>query len=348
MRNLTVLLAGSAVSLFATSASAQSISCGAEYTVQSGDFLSGIAQRAYGDLSNFTIIYDANRDVIGPNPGIIRIDQRLFIPCIGGTTAASATGSAVPQSQGSRPISVLTASGWRPFFDEENPQGGLLTELMELALVNSDDSVDYEIAFVSDLDAHLDPLLSSSAFDLSIGQLEPACDDPAQLGTESRFLCENFAFSDPIYEEIFGYYSAASDPKLTDHQALAGKTICRAADHTLVPLEAVNLSEPQIDIVRAPDAATCIDYMLAGRADVALVAVEVADARIRELNARNDVQLHEDLSYIDFFHAVVAEDNPRADDILGAVNSGLTNIKASGLWFQTVRRHMSEFRQTSG
>ncbi len=354
MRNLTVLLAGSAVSLFATSASAQAISCDTEYTVKSGDFLSGIAQRAYGNLNNFTVIYEANQEIIGPNPGIIRVGQQFYIPCLDGSGATSAsaddtaTAPTTSDNDDSAPIRVLTATGWRPFLDEGDPQGGLLTEIIELALVNADDQADYEIDFINDIGAHLEPLITKQAFDVSIGQLQPACGDDAQLGAESEFLCSKFDFSDPMYEEIFGYYSAARDPEYTDHQELAGKTICRAADYTLVPLEAVNLAEPSIEVVRAPDAASCIDYVLAGDADVALVAIEVADARIKELNVRDDVQLHDDLSYIDFFHATVAKDNPRGDDILASINSGLRNIKASGLWFQTVRRHMTEFRQSNG
>lgn len=348
MRHLTVLLAGSAVSLFATTASAQEISCNTEYTVKAGDFLSGIAQRAYGNLNNFSIIYDANREVIGPNPGIIRIGQQLFVPCLGGggTGGAVAVSSTASNANDTAPIRVLTASGWRPFLDEGNPQGGLLTEIIELALVNADDGADYEIDFINDFGAHLDPLLTKQFYDVSIGQIQPACENAAELGTESEFLCSNFEFSDPMYEEIFGYYSTASDPEYTDHQELLGKTICRATDYTLVPLEAVDLAEPAIEIVRAPDAASCIDFVLAGDADVALVAIEVADARINQLDAENEVQLHDDLSYIDFFHATVAKDNARSEEILAVLNSGLRNIKASGLWFQTVRRHMSEFRQS--
>nr|WP_281493314.1 transporter substrate-binding domain-containing protein [Yoonia sp. F2084L] len=353
MRILTLLLTGSAVSLLASTASAQSISCNAEYTVESGDFLSGIAQRAYGSLNRFTVIYDANRDVIGPNPGIIRIGQKLFIPCLNdAATQTSATANAEPSTDSlsatDAPIRVVTASGWQPFLDESDPQGGLLTEIIELALVNAEGGPDYEIDFINDIGAHLDPLITKQAYDVSIGQLQPACDAGSGLGEESTFLCDNFAFSDPMYEEIFGYYSAASDPEYRDHQELAGKTICRATDYTLVPIEAVNLGPSDVEIVRAPDEASCIDFVMAGDADVALVAVEIADARIKELNAQNSIQLHDDLSYIDFFHATVSNDNPRRDDILASVNSGLKSIKESGLWFQTVRRHMSEFRNSNG
>lgn len=350
MRNLKGLLAGSAMSLVATSAVAQDVTCNVDYTVKAGDFLSGIAQRAYGSLSNFTVIYNANRDVIGPNPGIIRVGQRLFIPCLdanGTAVVASRSGadvSAAPTADAS--ISVLTATGWRPFLDEGNPQGGLLTEIIELALVNADDQTDYQIDFINDVGAHLEPLLTNQAFDVSIGQLQPDCADASALGAESQFLCENFEFSDPMYEEIFGYYSVASDPEYTVHQELVGKTICRAVDYTLVPLEAVALSEPSIEIVRAPDAASCIDLVLDGDADVALVAIEVADARIKALGAQNRIRLHDDLSYIDFFHATVSKDNARSDAILATINSGLKNIKESGLWFQTIRRHMTQFRQS--
>ena len=356
MRNMVVLVAGSAVSLFATSVSAQSISCDTVYTVKAGDFLSGIAQRAYGNLNNFTTIYEANLDIIGPNPGIIRIGQQLFIPCLDGSGTAgtktsadvASTASATPDTQGDGPIQVLAASGWRPFLDEDDAQGGLLTEIMELALVNADEQVDYEIDFINDIGAHLDPLLTKQVYDVSFGQLKPACEDADQLGAESEFLCNNFEFSDPMYEEIFGYYSLASNPDYQAHQELAGKSICRAEDFTLVPLEAVNLAEPDIEIVRVADAATCIDAVLAGNTDVALVAVEVGDARIKELNAQRDIQLHDELSYIDFFHATVAKANPRSEAILASINSGLRNIKESGLWFQTVRRHMVEFRQSAG
>ncbi|MEO0387865.1 MAG: transporter substrate-binding domain-containing protein [Pseudomonadota bacterium] len=343
MRNVTMLLAATAISALATSAQADDITCGEEYTVRAGDFLSGIAQRAYDDIGAFRVIYDVNRDLIGPNPGIIRIGQRLLIPCLGNQTAQQP--SAAPAGD-SAPIRVVSATGWRPFLDESNPQGGLLTEIAELALVNASGKPDYQIDFINDFGAHLDPLILRNAFDVSIGQLQPDCADPAQLGSESRFLCDQFEFSDPMYEEIFGYYSAASDPEFTAHQDLAGKTICRAEDYTLVPLEAVGLSEPAVNIVRAGDAASCIDMVLAGNADIALVAVEVADVRIRELNARGSVQLHDDLSYIDFFHATVAKTNPRSAEILSAINSGLKTIKESGLWFQTVRRHMSEFRSS--
>ena len=53
---------------------------GSNYTVQSGDTLSSIAQRAYGNSNQWQVIYDANKQVIGSNPNLIYPGQVLYIP----------------------------------------------------------------------------------------------------------------------------------------------------------------------------------------------------------------------------------------------------------------------------
>jgi LysM repeat protein len=55
------------------------------YVVRPGDYLFLIAERAYGDASdgsNVTLIYDANRNVIGPNPALLLPGQILYIPIL--------------------------------------------------------------------------------------------------------------------------------------------------------------------------------------------------------------------------------------------------------------------------
>ncbi|MBC5992820.1 LysM peptidoglycan-binding domain-containing protein [Pontibacter cellulosilyticus] len=50
------------------------------YTVQSGDSLSKIAKKHYGNANAWTKIYNANKDKIGDNPDLIRPGQRFVIP----------------------------------------------------------------------------------------------------------------------------------------------------------------------------------------------------------------------------------------------------------------------------
>jgi nucleoid-associated protein YgaU len=42
--------------------------------------LSAIARKVYGDANRWQVIYDANKDAIGPDPGRIFPGQRLVIP----------------------------------------------------------------------------------------------------------------------------------------------------------------------------------------------------------------------------------------------------------------------------
>ncbi|KAB8333255.1 Dyp-type peroxidase [Scytonema tolypothrichoides VB-61278] len=53
---------------------------GEEYIVLPGDYLFLIAERAYGDGNLFRVIYEANRDVIGPDPTVLLPGQRIRIP----------------------------------------------------------------------------------------------------------------------------------------------------------------------------------------------------------------------------------------------------------------------------
>lgn len=55
------------------------------YTVQSGDSLSAIAKREYGDAGAWRVIYEANRDQIS-NPDLIHPGQELKIPPAGATS----------------------------------------------------------------------------------------------------------------------------------------------------------------------------------------------------------------------------------------------------------------------
>jgi nucleoid-associated protein YgaU len=52
------------------------------YTVQSGDSLSTIAQRFYGNqgANNVNKIYYSNLQTVGANPNLIYPGQKLYIP----------------------------------------------------------------------------------------------------------------------------------------------------------------------------------------------------------------------------------------------------------------------------
>jgi len=50
------------------------------YTVRSGDSLSKIAKALMGDAKKWRQLYEANKDVVGSNPDLIKPGQVLKIP----------------------------------------------------------------------------------------------------------------------------------------------------------------------------------------------------------------------------------------------------------------------------
>ncbi|WP_161470933.1 DUF3300 domain-containing protein [Tropicimonas marinistellae] len=58
------------------------IPCGVPYVVESGDTLSRIAERAYGDPQLFGFLADANWDALGGNIESISVGNSLDIPCV--------------------------------------------------------------------------------------------------------------------------------------------------------------------------------------------------------------------------------------------------------------------------
>jgi len=53
---------------------------GEGYTTQTGDYLWDVAVRAYGDGYQWGRIYEANKEVVGPNPSLIEKGMELVIP----------------------------------------------------------------------------------------------------------------------------------------------------------------------------------------------------------------------------------------------------------------------------
>jgi nucleoid-associated protein YgaU len=51
-----------------------------KHVVVKGDTLSGIAKKYYNDAGKYMKIYEANKDVIGSNPDLIKPGQELIIP----------------------------------------------------------------------------------------------------------------------------------------------------------------------------------------------------------------------------------------------------------------------------
>jgi polar amino acid transport system substrate-binding protein len=333
-----------------TAASAQNVQCGETYTIAAGDSLSKIADVAYGDASAFQIIYSANVDTIGPNPGVISVGMRIEVPCLGNTTASTAA----PLSEDvgverlpfpdTRQIRVAQGSNWAPFANENQAQGGMITEIANVALANSAGGTPYKIDFINDWGAHLTPLITDHAYDFSLSWFKPNCDQIDRLGEDSQFRCNNFDWTEPMFEQVFGYYTRASEPEVTSYADFLGKVVCRPSGYATFQLEENDLKEPNITLVRPSDQNECFTALAAGDVDVVALAVDAADGAMVETGTADAIRLNEELAQILTIHGVISKNNPQGEAMLAEFNSGLIAIKDTGEWFEIVRRHLSEFR----
>lgn len=329
---------------------AQTAQCGVPYAVQQGDSLSKIAKDLYDDASAFQIIYSANVDVIGSNPGIINIGALLVVPCLDNVVASNAAPISAEVGverlpfPNEREIRVAQGSNWAPFANEAQAQGGMITEIANVALANSAGGTPYKIDFINDWGAHLTPLVTDHAYDFSLSWFKPNCDQIDLLGEDSQFRCNNFDWTEPMFEQVFGYYTRASEPEVTEYSQLLGKVVCRPSGYATFQLEENDLQEPNVTWVRPSDPNECFTGLVAGDVDVVALAVDTAVGAMVETGTRDDIRLNDALAQILTIHGVISKNNPQGAAMLAEFNSGLIAIKGTGEWFEIVRRHLTEFR----
>ncbi len=96
----------------------------ATYTVARGDSLSQIATRELGDANRWRELYEANRDVVGPNPNLIHPGQVLKLP--GKSAATSGPEPATRPAPAPKPEpgpAPKPGHGKTPYINQYSPAG---------------------------------------------------------------------------------------------------------------------------------------------------------------------------------------------------------------------------------
>ncbi|MBD3625947.1 MAG: transporter substrate-binding domain-containing protein [Rhodobacteraceae bacterium] len=352
MRVSTLILAAILSGGPVATAAAQDVVCGEIYSVQRGDTLHRISRRAYGNDDGWRLIFSVNREIIGANPSLIEIGQPLTIPCLEKEVAEPTTGTETirrettaeplpPPLKGG--IRFVTASDWAPFSSEEQEQGGMMTEVVNAAMSKVRPAGDYQIDFINDWGAHLQPLLTDNAYDFGFPWFRPNCDVIEKLGEGSKFRCNNLFWSEPIYEQIIGFYTTTEFDTPLSHSDLFGSRLCRPEGYSIFMLEERDLVAPNVTLMMPVDPSDCFDALLAGDADVVALAEDVARGIISDLDGGDRVVKQDALDAIATLHVVISKNNPNAQAYLELLNEGINELKDSGEWFEIVRRHLAEF-----
>ncbi len=356
------LLAGCVLSLPAHAQSPCDV-----YTVQSGDTLSAIAQRA-GIPGGFQILFSANKDVV-TSPTELKVGMQLRIPCADGTlpggaisasaepagsdgpaitTVPAASATAPAAAPGALPaIRFLTGGNFAPFTDESLPDYGLFAELVTTALADGDPDLDYKIFFINDWDSHLSALLPSGAFDMGFPWHLPDCSKLEGLSPENARRCTDFDASEPFFEAVVAFYTAPGGAyaSAASVDALRGARICRPEGWFTFDLEAAGLIPPAVELMIGRIPTTCWQALKDGQVDVVTYDALTADRDIVALGLGEQVTMIPGLSSVATMHVLTPKSNPNGKAYLDILNRGLAQMRANGQWFAIVSKHLSANNQ---
>ncbi|NVO23441.1 transporter substrate-binding domain-containing protein [Donghicola mangrovi] len=322
--------------------------CGGLYRVKSGDTLTVVAERLYGDFGYWTVLHDANLDRIGIDPGRLKLGQTLLAPCVDGKPVglepATAALPRAPLSGGSGlSINVLSGDDYAPFADRDGLNGGMVTDVVLRALSVSPQVTNYQMIWVNDWAAHLDPLLSNALLDMGFPWEKPDCDADPDAGR-----CATFLFSDPLFEMLVLLFSRNDRPVPFRHDGdLEGRSICRPAGFATHDLDEGGrnwIRDHKISLIRPRSVQDCFQLLSEGMVDAVAVNEFTGRAALREMGLADRIRVEEarPVSLVTL-HAVVARSHPQGEQMIAALNEGLARIRQDGTYQRIVGQHLALF-----
>jgi len=341
--------------------------CGADYTIKDGESLADIASRVYGSSSQWTLIFYANQDRMGANASMLVPGLSIRIPCIGGQQPAAPAAApgpgpvALPAAPAAdedmelssvvKRIEFLTADGFTPFTDRSLPNGGLITHIvsaaMDLVKERSGGSFSYNVSWVNDWAAHLNPLLITRAFDAGFPWLKPDCSRPAELSQDAKYRCQKFFFSDPLYE-VFTVLFVKSNSSLSfakDDEVL-GKTLCQAAGQSTYELDKGGrnwVKENKVVLLRPQNVEECFRLLDNGSVSAVVTADLTGKSVMAALGLGDKVKALPRPVAIGTLHLIVPKTHPHASTVLYYINTAIVKLRESGEYDRIVDSHLSRF-----
>ncbi len=352
-------------------ARAHAQTCGKDYVLKPGDTLADIARTVYGNVSQWSIIYYANQDRLGDNTTLLVPGLAIKIPCIGpqptkparpaALEPAPALGSGAEQgpfqlSSMLKRIDFLTADGYAPFTGRNLPEGGLLIDLlqssMNLIKAQAKGSFDFQISWVNDWAAHLNPLLITRALDAGIPWTKPDCRNIAALDRASQYRCQKFFFSDPFYESVTVLF-VRNDSAFTfdKDDEIVGRTICLTKGWSTYDLDKDGrnwLKNGKITLMQPQTIEECFRLLDEGTVDAVAVAELTGEAVASAMGMAERVHAASRPLNIETMHVIIAKTHPHARTVLYYVNSSLAKLKETGAYDAIVAKHLEQFWNSVG
>ncbi|NOR63095.1 MAG: transporter substrate-binding domain-containing protein [Rhodobacteraceae bacterium] len=268
--------------------------------------------------------------------------MELSIPCreniqIPQPTAFLALVSPVPEATQTVEPRFLAKAGETPFINHDS--SGIIPDILGAALRAGGYQDSLSIARPNGISDVLQISIEPNAL-LSFPWTMPDCGDAASLSPQSIYMCNNYTFSNPLYEITLGIFTPADSPLATAQTArsFAGKTICVPQFHTADLLGQNGIAETSATIVLSPDFRSCLAGLETGNYDAMLADYQSFGSIVSPDSQLTDIPA---FAQITTLHAVAYSQNPAAIEVLKMANAGLKEILISGEWFGIVNQHLS-------
>ena len=351
--------------------------CGGDYTIKEGESLADIAARVYGNSSQWPLIFYANQDRMGANASMLVPGLSIRVPCMSGQPAAPAKapsaaasptpapapapvepagtastgGSDIELSSVVRQIQFLTADGYTPFTDRTLPNGGMITQIvstsMNLIKEQSSGAFSYNVSWVNDWAAHLNPLLITRAFDAGFPWLKPDCAHVAELSQDAKYRCQKFFFSDPLFEVFTVLFVRADSPiAFAKDDEIAGKSLCLPVGQSTHELDKGGrnwVKDNKITLLRPQNVEECFRLLNSGTVNAVVTPDLTGKSVAAALGLGDKVKSLQRPVAIGTLHIIVPKTHPHASTILYYINTAVGKLRDSGEYDKIVDGHMSRF-----
>ncbi len=299
------------------------------YEVAPGDTLNSIAMAAYGTRQMADGIYSTNTQIIGPDRNTIEIGMILELPCQAGPVAVSTeTPAATPPPPRIAPDTpaLLSVGDFPPFSGIEGR--GMINDIVVAALGNSGFGDMFQFFDLRPLDQAAQAAQALPTIVLSYPWVRPDCDNTTGLSAQSRNLCQNYTFSQPVYALQVSLY-ALDTP--VDIHAPTYLEICSTGFYPAAPLAAIYAI-----VETRPSVAICLNGLIAGEFDAI-----VADSVSVKGFLQTGLVPNPEVTWNATLHAIAFNGNPDAMRALALFDQGLEALKQTGEWFAIVSEHLN-------
>ncbi|MEO0820532.1 MAG: hypothetical protein AAF074_08910 [Pseudomonadota bacterium] len=237
-------------------------------------------------------------------------------------------------------VKLIAVSLNAPFAGETLPEGGMLTELIQRALLRAPVSIDYEVAFLGGGSVSG---VGEGQFDLGFPVALPNCDDIDALSEEGLLLCKDYVFSDALFSAGIGIFVNTAGDLSTAKTAsdLFGRRLCRPEGMPQGDLAAVGLVAPNVNPVTAKSADECFMLLAFGDVDIVSVSPREGEAAIARNDLSRQIAAVEGIGQGQTLHVVSPRDSALGNTYLRIINSGLADMRGSGEYSAVVKNHLS-------